>query len=57
MWSVCNEAGCMENDPAGAEVGATFKSIIKSADPFRPVVAAMNLYWGIGLSQVLDIQF
>lgn len=45
----------MENDPAGAEVGATFKSIIKQADPFRPVVAAMNNAWGIGLSNVLDI--
>jgi beta-galactosidase len=56
MWSVCNEAGCMEDDPAGAKVGAAFKSIIKAADPFRPVVAAMNGDWGIGLSYVLDAQ-
>jgi len=37
-------------------VGAMFKTIIKTADPSRPVVAAMNSDWGIGLSFVLDAQ-
>jgi hypothetical protein len=45
----------METEPEGALVGAMFKSIIKDADPFRPVVAAMNYGWGEGLSYVLDI--
>jgi hypothetical protein len=45
----------MEGDPAGAIVGAMFKTIIKTADPSRPVVAAMNYDWGIGLSFVLGI--
>lgn len=56
MWSLCNEGGCMEGEPAGAVVGASFKSIIKTLDPFRPVVAAMNADWGEDLSFVLDIR-
>ena len=55
LWSLCNENGCMEGEDAGIAVAATFKSIIKSLDPFRPVVAAMNQLWGEGLSFVLDI--
>ena len=55
MWSLCNENGCMEGEPAGAVVAANFKSVIKNLDPFRPVVAAMNGLWGEGLSWVLDI--
>lgn len=46
----------MEGDAAGATVGANFKSIARTLDATRPFTAAMNMYWGIGLSTVIDLQ-
>jgi len=56
MWSLCNEGGCMEGDSKGQQVGDMFKSAILAHDKTRPITAAMNGGWGVGLSFVLDVQ-
>jgi len=46
----------MEGDSKGQPVGAMFKEAILALDSTRPITAAMNGGWGVGLSYVLDVQ-
>jgi len=56
IWSLCNEGGCMEGDSNGQQVGQKFVDLVHQYDTTRPISAAMNGGWGVGLSFVLDIQ-
>ena len=37
LWSLCNELGCMTNDPNGGVIAQQFKQAILQADGSRPV--------------------
>jgi len=56
IWSLCNEAGCMEGNTDGQRVANNFNAIIHQYDRTRPISAAMNGGWGTGISNALDIQ-
>eukprot|EP01084_Bolivina_argentea_P067168 122386_1 len=57
IWSLCNEAGCMEGKPQSGPVGQLFINVIRQNDGYqRPISAAFNGGWGDALSPLLDIQ-
>ena len=37
LWSLCNELGCVANDPAGGTLAVQFKQALKAADGLRPI--------------------
>lgn len=37
IWSLCNELGCVADDPNGGVLAAQFKQAIAAADPSRPI--------------------
>lgn len=37
IWSLCNELGCVANDPNGSDIAAQFKRAILAADRSRPI--------------------
>lgn len=54
LWSMANEEH-FQSTAQGARIVASMKRLTKKLDPTRPVTAAMNGGWGVGISPVLDI--
>jgi len=53
---LCNEKGCMQGSADGERVANNFDAIIHQYDQTRPISAAMNSNWGVGVSNAIDIQ-
>ena len=60
LWSFCNEAGCLQQNPNITSIGGQFRGAAKSQDPYRPVSANMMTYSKkllfSGLTGELDVQ-
>ena len=37
IWSLCNELGCVANDPNGSDIAAQFKQALRAVDRSRPI--------------------
>lgn len=55
MWSMCNEEG-LSRTAEGARIFAAMRSAVRKIDPTRPVTCAMLPPWGVGISNVEDLQ-
>lgn len=55
MWSMCNEEGLSRTEE-GARIFAAMRSAVRKIDPTRPVTCAMLPPWGVGFSNVEDLQ-
>eukprot|EP00035_Acanthoeca_spectabilis_P010876 m.191813 g.191813 ORF g.191813 m.191813 type:complete len:1039 (-) comp15157_c0_seq1:174-3290(-) len=62
IWSLCNELGCVADDPNGGVLAVQFKQAIAAADPSRPITGniVQSPYLGGHLvdsfAQAMDVQ-
>jgi beta-galactosidase len=54
LWSIGNEEPNEVTD-SGRRIAVTMKRLVTRLDGTRPVTAAMNLGWGVGISSVVDV--
>jgi len=55
LWSLANEEPD-QGSQVGADIVTSMKQRATELDPTRPVTAAMNGSWGLGISNVIDVQ-
>ncbi|MGH9654147.1 MAG: beta-galactosidase GalA [Bryobacteraceae bacterium] len=55
IWSLANEEP-EQGSERGARIVTSMKRLARRLDPSRPVTAAMNNDWGMGISGVVDVQ-
>ena len=55
LWSLANEEPD-QGSQVGANIVGSMKQLASQLDPTRPVTAAMNGAWGLGISNVIDVQ-